>query len=215
MTFLLSADSNPISMFNAAGIMVELLYPLTFISANQHFLNCRLGKNLASFQVIWPARIYPGRMDAPGSANQLKMMPLVTVNGTVRQSGAGPSIGLVDIGINENAYFLRNLSCDLECDGTVHIEGVATIEARILKDSSRVFHMSVQQLWPPGPFNISFKLPGPVDPRERWYPGSNGNEIRSTTSSIKLGSNSVSFLSGAYLHNPWTDVNINQHAVNQ
>ncbi|KAB5557806.1 hypothetical protein DKX38_008715 [Salix brachista] len=41
----------------------------------------------------------------------------------------------------------------------------SAIEAGILKDSSRVFHMSVQQLWPPGPFTISFKLPGPVDPR--------------------------------------------------
>lgn len=97
-------------------------------------------------------------MDASGSANQPKMMQLVTVNGTVKRSGAGPSICLVDFGINENAYFFRvvlpgmrrneiagNLSCDIERDGTVHIKGVATIDSGILKDSPRVFHTSVQQ----------------------------------------------------------------------
>lgn len=49
------------------------------------------------------AGIYLGSMDASGSANQPKMMQLVTVNGTVKRSGAGPSICLVDFGINENA----------------------------------------------------------------------------------------------------------------
>ncbi|KAL9358295.1 hypothetical protein Peur_051548 [Populus x canadensis] len=117
--------------------------------------------------------IYMGSMDATGSANQPKMMQLVTVNGTVKRSGAGPSICLVDFGINENAYFFRvvlpgmrrneiagNLSCDIERDGTVHIKGVATIDSGILKDSPRVFHTSVQQHAPRGHSPFLLNCPG-------------------------------------------------------
>lgn len=56
--------------------------------------------------------------------------------------------------------FAGNLSCDIERDGTVRIKGVATIDAGILKDSPRVFHMCGQQLCPPGPFTVSSQLPG-------------------------------------------------------
>ncbi|KAJ6999036.1 hypothetical protein NC653_015004 [Populus alba x Populus x berolinensis] len=141
-----------------------------------------------------------------------KMMPLVTVNGTAKRSGARPSICLVDFGINENAYFFRvvlpgmrrsnesNLSCDIERDGTVRKKGVAAIDAGILRDSPRVFHMCGQQLCPPGPFTVSFQLPGGQLTLDSSPPISgkvNGNEIQSNNSFIKLGSSSVSFLSGA------------------
>ena len=62
-------------------------------------------------------------------------------------------------------FFPGNLKCDIQHNGTVHIKGVVTVDAGMLKDSSSVFQMRVQQLCPPGPFTISFKLPGPVDPR--------------------------------------------------
>lgn len=57
-----------------------------------------------------------------------------------------------------------NLKCEIERDGKVCIKGVIA-EAGVVKDSSSVFRMKVQQLCPPGPFTISFNLPGPVDPR--------------------------------------------------
>ena len=56
------------------------------------------------------------------------------------------------------------IKCEIQCDGRVHIEGVMT-GVGPLKDSTTVYHMKVQQLCPPGPFSISFSLPGPVDPR--------------------------------------------------
>ncbi|CAK7345980.1 unnamed protein product [Dovyalis caffra] len=116
-------------------------------------------------------------MDARDSANELETTPDVIVTGTAKSGGAGPAIGLFDIGVNEQAYFFRvvlpgmrrnesNLKCEIEHDGTVHIEGVvAAIDARLLKDSSKVLRMRLQQLSRPGAFTISFRLPGPVDPR--------------------------------------------------
>lgn len=56
------------------------------------------------------------------------------------------------------------VKCEIQRDGKVHIEGVIT-GVGVPKDSSAVFQMKVQQLCPPGPFSISFNLPGPVDPR--------------------------------------------------
>ncbi|KAJ7012644.1 increased DNA methylation 3-like [Populus alba x Populus x berolinensis] len=117
-----------------------------------------------------------GSMDACDSASQPKLKPLVILSGTAKEGSAGPPIGLVDIGVSENAYLFRvalpgirrnesNLKCDIQHNGTVHIKGVVTVDAGMLKDSSSVFQMRVQQLCPPGPFTISFKLPGPVDPR--------------------------------------------------
>ncbi|KAJ6930866.1 hypothetical protein NC652_014398 [Populus alba x Populus x berolinensis] len=96
------------------------------------------------------------------------MMPLVTVNGTANRSGARPSICLVDFGINENAYFFRVAiySCDIERDGTVRKKGVAAIDAGILRDSPRVFHMCGQQTLPSGAFHRFFSTArGTVDPR--------------------------------------------------
>ncbi|CAK7331480.1 unnamed protein product [Dovyalis caffra] len=121
--------------------------------------------------------IYVSSMDAGcDAANQPKMIASVILSGTAKAGSGGPSIGLVDIGVSENAYLFRvalpgirrnesNLKCDIQHNGTVHIKGVVTIDAGILKDSCSVFQMRVQQLCPPGPFTISFKLPGPVDPR--------------------------------------------------
>ena len=56
------------------------------------------------------------------------------------------------------------VKCEIHRDGRVHIEGAIT-GVGVLKDSSTIYQMKVQQLCPPGPFTISFNLPGPVDPR--------------------------------------------------
>ncbi|KAJ8762150.1 hypothetical protein K2173_007303 [Erythroxylum novogranatense] len=105
-----------------------------------------------------------------------KLKPSVVLTGTASEGTAGPPIGLVDTGISKDAYLFRialpgirrnesKLSCDVKVDGTVNIKGQVVHDGGILKNSSREFQMKVQQLCPPGPFSISFKLPGPVDPR--------------------------------------------------
>lgn len=106
-------------------------------------------------------------------SSQLK--PLVTFTGAANTVEVGPPLGRVEIGSNENAYIFRvalpgvrgnrdNLKCTLQLDGRVHIEG-AVAESLFAKNSSDVFMMKLQQLCPPGPFSLSFNLPGPVDPR--------------------------------------------------
>nr|KYP63154.1 hypothetical protein KK1_017720 [Cajanus cajan] len=97
------------------------------------------------------------------------------LTGTARKGPFGPSVGVVDIGISKGAYLFRvslpgvkkdsnQFSCDIESDGRVQIRGVLTGGRTIMKQS-RIFQMNTRQLCPPGPFTLSFSLPGPVDPR--------------------------------------------------
>ncbi|KAG8632199.1 increased DNA methylation 3 [Manihot esculenta] len=115
-------------------------------------------------------------MDPRSFGNHPQLKPPMLLTGTANEGGAGPPIGLIDIGVSEQAYLFRvalpgirknecGVKCEIQHDGIVHIRGVVTPDGGILKDSSNVFKLRVQQLSPPGPFTISFKLPGPVDPR--------------------------------------------------
>lgn len=61
-------------------------------------------------------------------------------------------------------WFVGKLKCGIEYEGKVNLEGVIT-DSRILDRSPSAYEMKVQQLCPPGPFTVSFNLPGPVDPR--------------------------------------------------
>jgi hypothetical protein len=61
-------------------------------------------------------------------------------------------------------HFADQFSCDIESDGKVEIRGLLS-GIRTIATQSRVFQMKTQQLCSPGPFTISFSLPGPVDPR--------------------------------------------------
>ncbi|XP_062097821.1 increased DNA methylation 3 [Humulus lupulus] len=114
-------------------------------------------------------------MDGQKFADNPQLKSSVILTGTAKQGGAGPPVGLVDVGESEGAYLFRvalpgirkdqcKIKCEIQRDGRVHIEGVMN-DVGLLKDSSTVYHMKVQQLCPPGPFTISFSLPGPVDPR--------------------------------------------------
>ncbi|CAN6700260.1 unnamed protein product [Malus baccata var. baccata] len=97
----------------------------------------------------------------------------VALTGTaIAKEGSG---GVVDIGESEAAYLARvalpglrtnrgNVKCVIQRDGKVHIQGVMN-GVELLRNSSTVYHMRVQHLCPPGPFAVSFTLPGPVDPR--------------------------------------------------
>ncbi|XP_028791932.1 increased DNA methylation 3-like isoform X1 [Neltuma alba] len=96
--------------------------------------------------------------------------------GTARRGLLGPPVGVVDIGISKVAYLFRvslpgvmkdhasQFNCEVESDGRVHIQGLLS-GGRTIKKNSRVFQMKIQHLCPPGPFTLSFSLPGPVDPR--------------------------------------------------
>ncbi|KAG2252861.1 hypothetical protein Bca52824_082997 [Brassica carinata] len=86
-----------------------------------------------------------------------------------RQARLGPPIGLVDIGVSNIAYIFRvspwpcQISrCEIQREGRVCIQGVVP-EIAIPSDSGCLYRM--QQLAPPGPFSITFNLPGQVDPR--------------------------------------------------
>ncbi|GLJ39474.1 hypothetical protein SUGI_0806440 [Cryptomeria japonica] len=103
--------------------------------------------------------------------------PSIAFTGSAAARQVGPVIGLVDIGVCEDAYLFRialpgvkkdqrEFSCEVECDGKVVIRGTTTTgEQKVLKNS-RTFQMQTQHLCPPGPFTVSFQLPGPVEPRE-------------------------------------------------
>ncbi|XP_016463300.1 increased DNA methylation 3 [Nicotiana tabacum] len=113
-------------------------------------------------------------MNSEECAKSHHSKPTVTLTGTAEKCAIGPSLGVVDIGNSENAYLFRvalpgvrnkcNIKCDIQREGRVRIEGVVT-ESDVLKNSSKGYEMKVQQLSPPGPFTVSFNLPGPVDPR--------------------------------------------------
>ncbi|KAF8409884.1 hypothetical protein HHK36_002402 [Tetracentron sinense] len=100
----------------------------------------------------------------------------IHLTGTAKEGRAGPPVGLVDIGISNAAYFFRvalpgvkkdhgQFSCEIERSGKVHIRGMIMTGERSILRKSRVFVMKTQHFCPPGPFTISFSLPGPVDPR--------------------------------------------------
>ncbi|XAR64287.1 hypothetical protein NMG60_11024564 [Bertholletia excelsa] len=100
----------------------------------------------------------------------------IVLTGTARRVGAAPAVGAVDIGVSKSAYFFQvalpgvrkepgQLSCEVERDGKVHVRGVTSTGAKNVERHSRVYEMKFQQHCPPGPFTVSFSLPGPVDPR--------------------------------------------------
>ncbi|EOA40325.1 hypothetical protein CARUB_v10009051mg [Capsella rubella] len=100
----------------------------------------------------------------------------IVTTGTASKQKLGPSVGVVDIGVNKVAYFFQvalpgvrkdygEFSCEIESDGKVIIEGSTTTGEKTIKRHSRVFEMNIRKLSPPGPFKLCFSLPGPVDPR--------------------------------------------------
>ncbi|KAL0364781.1 UNVERIFIED_CONTAM: Alpha-crystallin domain-containing protein 22.3 [Sesamum angustifolium] len=99
------------------------------------------------------------------------------LTGTAARGHVGPVLGLMDIGESDDSYLFRvslpgvrrderDFSCEVESDGTVIIKGVTVTGEITVEKYSQAFVMQSQNLCPPGPFSISFKLPGPVDPQE-------------------------------------------------
>ncbi|KAL7003046.1 hypothetical protein U1Q18_004204 [Sarracenia purpurea var. burkii] len=99
------------------------------------------------------------------------------ITGSAAMGHIGRVIGLLDIGECEDSYLFRvslpgvkrderEFSCEVDSDGRVLIRGVTTTGERRVHMHSQVFEMQTQNLCPPGHFSITFKLPGPVDPRQ-------------------------------------------------
>ncbi|KAL2254117.1 increased DNA methylation 2 [Sesamum indicum] len=99
------------------------------------------------------------------------------LTGSAARGHVGPVLGLMDVGESEDSYLFRvslpgvrrderDFSCEVESDGTVIIKGVTVTGEITVEKYSQAFIMQSQNLCPPGPFSISFKLPGPVDPQE-------------------------------------------------
>ncbi|KAI8016194.1 Increased DNA methylation 3 [Camellia lanceoleosa] len=100
----------------------------------------------------------------------------VILTGTATRGGTVPAVGAVDIGVSKSAYFFQvalpgirkdpgQFSCEIKRDGKDHVRGVTSTGGKTVLRHSCIYEMKFQQQCPPGPFTLSFSLPGPVDPR--------------------------------------------------
>ncbi|XVF74065.1 hypothetical protein PTKIN_Ptkin13bG0031500 [Pterospermum kingtungense] len=118
-----------------------------------------------------------GVMGFHDNTDHPKLKPLVVLTGSAKNCNASaPTIGLVDIGVSERSFLFRvllpgirndrsKLKCEIQCNGKVQIQGIMTEGTRPPQVSSSTCQMIVKQVQSPGPFTISFNLPGSVDPR--------------------------------------------------
>ncbi|XP_077219076.1 uncharacterized protein LOC143853227 [Tasmannia lanceolata] len=108
----------------------------------------------------------------------------IALTGSVAERQEGQPIGLVDIGVCENAYLFhislpgvkkdetvmfviaREFSCEVEANGRLLIKGVTMTGERLIFKNRQVFEMQTQNLCPSGKFSVSFQLPGRVEPQE-------------------------------------------------
>ncbi|KAF9587715.1 hypothetical protein IFM89_004692, partial [Coptis chinensis] len=101
------------------------------------------------------------------------LTPSIVYSGTTREWRIGPSIGQLDIGISDDAYFYRvslpgvekdagKLSCEVERCGKINLKGFTKTGEQFVR--SRLFKTKTKSLAPRGEFTISFDLPGQVDP---------------------------------------------------
>ncbi|MBA0680849.1 hypothetical protein Goari_012526 [Gossypium aridum] len=101
----------------------------------------------------------------------------VALTGAAATGSMGPLIGKVEIGELKDSYYFRvslpgvsmdnrEFNCVIGADGKVTIQGILTTGEQIVSNESGVFRMLTQNLGPPGPFTVSFRLPGPVNNQE-------------------------------------------------
>ncbi|GAA0147400.1 hypothetical protein Leryth_002825 [Lithospermum erythrorhizon] len=120
-----------------------------------------------------PCMIAPLPIPFSGERNSRASLVLT---GSACKGGTVPPIGAVDIGVSKSAYYFRialpgvkndpgQVSCEIEQNGKVHIRGVTSTGGETVSRYSRIYKMIFQHQRPPGPFTISFSLPGPVDAR--------------------------------------------------
>ncbi|KAK9732587.1 hypothetical protein RND81_04G008100 [Saponaria officinalis] len=99
------------------------------------------------------------------------------LTGSAAKGIVGSVIGLMDMGESEDSYLFRvalpgvkrenrAFQCEVESDGRVLIKGETVTGEKTVNRYSQEFVMQSRNLCPPGPFSISFQLPGPVDPQQ-------------------------------------------------
>ncbi|XP_074311546.1 increased DNA methylation 2-like [Silene latifolia] len=99
------------------------------------------------------------------------------LTGSAAKGIVGSAIGLMDIGESQDSYLFRvalpgvkrenrAFQCEVESDGRVLIKGETVTGETTVNRFSQDFVMQSRNLCPPGPFSISFHLPGPVDPQQ-------------------------------------------------
>ncbi|KAK6277533.1 hypothetical protein POUND7_017856 [Theobroma cacao] len=102
-------------------------------------------------------------------------VPVVTTE-SAKECDGGPAIGVIELGVTPSAFLFRvalpgirndlsKVQCEVQCDGKVLIQGIVTEGTGLTQQSVSICQTKVQQMSSPGPFTISFNLPGPVDPR--------------------------------------------------
>ncbi|KNA22578.1 hypothetical protein SOVF_032790 [Spinacia oleracea] len=107
------------------------------------------------------------------------------VTGSAAKGEVGSVIGLMDISESEDSYLFRvalpgvkrenrAFQCEVESDGRVVIKGETVTGEKKIYRFTQTFVMQTQNMCPPGPFSISFQLPGPVDPQK--FSGSFGQD---------------------------------------
>ncbi|XP_024969076.1 increased DNA methylation 3-like [Cynara cardunculus var. scolymus] len=112
---------------------------------------------------------------SPGTKS-MEVKPSINLSGTAKDAKEAPPLGLVDIGESQRAYIFRvslpgvckpqcNVKLDVRVDGRVEIEGLVQDSDFFTNHASNKYKPKVQELAPPGNFNVSFNLPGRVDPR--------------------------------------------------
>ncbi|KAK0599283.1 hypothetical protein LWI29_003907 [Acer saccharum] len=95
------------------------------------------------------------------------------LTGSAAMGHVGPIIGLMDVGECEDSYLFRvalpgvkrddsEFSCWVDPTGKVSIRGITTTGEKSVHRFSQVFEMKTQNLCPPGPFSMTFQLPGRV-----------------------------------------------------
>ncbi|KAK8506828.1 hypothetical protein V6N12_000398 [Hibiscus sabdariffa] len=101
----------------------------------------------------------------------------VALTGAAATGSVGSVIGKVEIGELEDSYYFRvslpgvsmdkkDFNCDIEPNGKVVIKGISTTGEKIVCKNFQIFHMQTQNLCLPGPFTVTFQLPGPVNSEE-------------------------------------------------
>ncbi|KAK4854391.1 hypothetical protein QYF36_023110 [Acer negundo] len=109
-------------------------------------------------------------MDTGNHAANPQPNPFVVfLDGIANTGSSGPPIGTVDIGESVGSYLFRVALPGIPKGMSFTQIGlkmaIGMLSCGILENSSSVFQMHVEQICPPGPFCISFSLPGEVDAR--------------------------------------------------
>ncbi|PWA36897.1 HSP20-like chaperone [Artemisia annua] len=107
----------------------------------------------------------------PGFTSVVSKTP-VSFSGTAKDAKVGPPLGLADIGESQRAYLFQvslpgkcKVKLDVSNDGKVMIQGLVQDSDFVTNQCSNNYKPKIQQLAPSGTFNVSFNLPGRVDPR--------------------------------------------------